>query len=93
MFGRKSVEKGVPEELKRQNHLLEDYFDAFEDETGKIGVMFVIIILHGLIFSQVFCSDVPGLIERVVLERGLSVETTDIHIGMDGGAHLERIKI
>ena len=51
MFGRKSVEKGVPEVLKRQNHLLEDYFDAFEDETGKIGVMFVLIILHGLLFS------------------------------------------
>ena len=32
-----------------------------------------------------YCTDIPGLIERVVTEREMSVNTTDIHLGMDGG--------
>ena len=54
------MEKGVPEELKRQNHLLEDYFDAFEDETGKIGVMF----FYNYCFVQMFLVSLKGLCLR-----------------------------
>ena len=32
-----------------------------------------------------YCTDVQGLIERVLRERGLSPSSTDVHIGMDGG--------
>lgn len=36
VFGRKSVESGVPQALTRQSTLLEDYFDEFEFE-GELG--------------------------------------------------------
>lgn len=32
-----------------------------------------------------YCTDVEGLVAKVIEERGLSVHSTDLHIGMDLG--------
>ena len=39
-----------------------------------------------IIYSpKVYCTNIEDLIPRIVVERGLSADTTDVHIGMDGG--------
>ena len=32
-----------------------------------------------------FCSNPSGLLDRLVQERNLSLDTTDVHVGIDGG--------
>ena len=34
---------------------------------------------------KVFCTDLSGLIHHVINHRDMSVDETDLHIGLDGG--------
>ena len=77
--GRKSVEPYLAEALVERNHILEDYFDSHiyvlnsnsENEiVQKVGVV---------------CNNVEGLVTELIQRRELDVNTSDVHIGIDGG--------
>ena len=54
-------------------------------EASKIGVSLFSLIFFINTLSQVFCTDSEGLIVKTIEDRDLDPETSDIHLGFDGG--------
>ena len=95
VFGRKSVQAGVPEALSQFIHKLDEFYSVLTVEegatenkdksAGKHGVCFHIDIIICIATYQVFCHDPSGLVAKILEERKVDPETADIRWGLDNG--------
>ena len=106
VFGRQAVQSGARESRVEQNHCLDDLFegrmvklkhkpkkkkddsdseesDSNLDEDG----------LKDILRPVVVCTDPQEFLHKVMLERNMDVENTDIKIGADDGQKIFKINV
>ena len=106
VFGRQAVQSGARESRVEQNHCLDDLFegrmvklkhkpkkkkddsdseesDSNLDEDGLKDILRPVIV----------CTDPQEFLHKVMLERNMDVENTDIKIGADDGQKIFKINV
>ena len=78
------IEKGMSENLREKNHRLEDFFQATKcnftmvNEATKLKKNYEQHIT--------VCTDLNGLVDKIIEERHINQENMLVRIGMDGGS-------
>ena len=59
----------------------------------KEGVRMDIFVKKYFLFYKVFCSDTNQLVLEILNHRGMDPQTSDVHVGIDGGQNMLKLGI
>ena len=109
VFGRKAVESGAREDRVETNHSLDDMFegrlvklklkpkkkkdDDSDSDDSESDSEYDEDGLKDIVRPVALCKDPREFIYRVMMERNLDIENTDIKIGADDGQQIFNINV